>query len=70
MVITFHGKTSHAAEPENGISPSLCIACILVGLDRLANNNVDDSHFRGITPVHVSIGERGAYGVTPGELTS
>jgi metal-dependent amidase/aminoacylase/carboxypeptidase family protein len=67
MAISFHGKTSHAAEPENGVSPSLPVAWVLVGLDRLANRDVDDPKFRGITPVFINVGERGANGVTPGD---
>ena len=60
-----HGKPSHAAEPENGINPSLPIAKILLELDKLSNNAVDSDKFRVITPVHVKIGEV-AYGVSAG----
>jgi amidohydrolase len=60
-----HGKTSHAAEPENGVSPALCIANLLLGFDAMSNNDLDRTDFRVITPVHVSMGEV-AYGVAAG----
>jgi metal-dependent amidase/aminoacylase/carboxypeptidase family protein len=66
MAITFTGKPSHAAEPENGVSPTLPITWLLLGLNRLADTNVHSADFKGITVVHVSIGDKGAYGVCPG----
>jgi amidohydrolase len=65
MVIKLNGKTSHAAEPENGISPALCIAQLIVGLDALSNNDVNRPDFRVITLVHITMGEV-AYGVSAG----
>lgn len=65
MKICIHGKTSHAAEPENGINPSLTIANILLQLEKISNNVMDSDMFRVITPVHVMIGEV-AYGVSAG----
>jgi amidohydrolase len=66
LSIILHGKTSHAAEPEHGISPSLCIAKMLLRLHEMSNNDLNREDFRLITPVHVVMGEPGAFGVTPG----
>jgi amidohydrolase len=66
LSVILSGKTSHAAEPENGISPSLCIAKLLLQLDEMSNNDLNREDFRVITPVHVLMGESGAFGVTPG----
>lgn len=66
LSIRLFGKTSHAAEPEHGISPSLCIAKMLLQLHEMSNNDLTREDFRLITPVHVVMGEAGAFGVTPG----
>ena len=65
LKICIHGKTSHAAEPENGINPSLTVANILIQLEKISNNVMNDEMFRVITPVHVTVGEV-AYGVSAG----
>jgi len=65
IIIRLHGRTSHAAEPENGVNPALCIAGILTGFDKLSNNDTSRADFRVITPVHVTMGEV-AYGVSAG----
>ena len=46
MQIRFHGKPSHAAEPENSICPVLPLAKLLMGLDKLANNDQDSTLFQ------------------------
>jgi metal-dependent amidase/aminoacylase/carboxypeptidase family protein len=65
LKICIHGKPSHAAEPENGINPSLTVAKILIQLDNISNNDLGSDRFRVITPVHVKVGEV-AYGVSAG----
>jgi len=65
IIIKFFGKTSHAAEPECGISPALAIAQLLTTFDGLSNNNKTRADFRVITPVHMNMGEV-AYGVAAG----
>jgi metal-dependent amidase/aminoacylase/carboxypeptidase family protein len=65
LKICIHGKTSHAAEPENGINPSLTVAKVLLQLDEISHNVLDSAMFRVITPVHVKVGEV-AYGVSAG----
>jgi amidohydrolase len=66
VVFQLHGKTAHAAEPENGINPSLAVADILRKLESLNHNNPKQDDFKLVTIVHVKIGEQ-AYGVSAGE---
>lgn len=66
MIIKLYGKTSHAAEPENGINPSIAMSNIIVML----NNLVDDLSgklidFSLVTVVHANLGEK-AFGTNPG----
>lgn len=65
LIIKLHGKTSHAAEPENGISPAMAISRLIHIFDNLSNNNTERADFRVITPVHMRMGEV-AYGVSAG----
>lgn len=65
LILKLTGKTSHAAEPENGNSPALAMAEIVQCLEKIvfANTNLDD--FALITTIHAKLGER-AFGTTPG----
>jgi len=65
MIIKLKGKTSHAAEPEKGINPSLAVAEIIQSLSFLSKklNKVKD--FILITPIHAKIGEP-AFGTSAG----
>ncbi len=65
IIIKFNGKTSHAAEPENGINPALPIAEILRECDALSNNQPEREDFTLITPIHINMGEI-AYGISAG----
>ncbi|MBS4000298.1 MAG: amidohydrolase [Desulfobulbaceae bacterium] len=65
MTVKLIGKTSHAAEPENGISPVNAIQHIIKNLSDLAS---DKSKFRDmilLTFVHIRMGEI-AFGTSPG----
>lgn len=59
------GKTSHAAEPQNGINPAFAITNIISKLDELMIDDPNSEHYAVLTPVHVSVGDK-AYGVSPG----
>ncbi|MBU2491491.1 MAG: amidohydrolase [Bacteroidetes bacterium] len=66
MIIKLYGKTSHAAEPENGINPSIAMSNIIIML----NNLVDDLNgklidFSLVTVVCARLGEK-AFGTNPG----
>ncbi len=65
MTLVMEGKTAHAAEPENGISPASAIAKIIKHTERL-NTSKDlfmDLCFLSI--IHILLGEI-AFGTSPG----
>ena len=66
IIIKMKGKTSHAAEPEKGLNPSLAVAEILNGLETFQNNNPKLTDFRLITPVYVTMGSQD-YGISAGD---
>ncbi len=63
LVLSLTGKTSHAAEPESGISPSIAVARIILELSKITENL---DFFCLLTIIHVRIGEI-AFGTSPGE---
>jgi len=65
MTIKLFGKTSHAAEPENGISPVNAIALIIEALNKLIENKSIFSGLTLLTIVHIIAGEI-AFGTSPG----
>jgi amidohydrolase len=65
MTIKLTGKTSHAANPETGISPALAIAEIITQFSELTAANNDFKDFRLITIIHAKLGEI-AFGTSPG----
>ncbi len=64
LIVRLKGKTSHAAEPEKGITPSLAVAGLIKELVDLKNDK-SLKEFSLVTIIHVKIGER-AFGTTPG----
>jgi amidohydrolase len=65
MIIKLYGKTSHAAEPENGISPAIAMADIIKELNDAPNlKNIFSDHTL-VTVVHAQLGEV-AFGTSPG----
>ncbi len=65
MIIKLTGKTSHAAEPENGINPSIAVAEIIKKFSELPREINRFQDFTLVTIIHVKIGER-AFGTSPG----
>lgn len=65
IIIRLHGKTTHAAEPENGINPALAIARIIIETAKLSNNAPEKEDFSVVTPIHIHMGEV-AYGTAAG----
>lgn len=63
LIINLKGKTAHAAEPENGISPSVALTNIINVLNGLIDD-LDLKDFGLLTIVHVRLGEP-AFGVSP-----
>lgn len=66
MIVKLSGKTSHASEPENGISPVPAVASIIQKLPSLPDEMPSIKNFSLLTIIHVQIGNV-AFGTTPGE---
>ncbi len=65
IIIKLTGKTSHAAEPHNGINPANAISEILNGFSKINQSEISKKDFCIVTPVHIMMGEK-AYGVSAG----
>lgn len=65
MTVKLSGKTSHAAEPENGISPANAISLIIKNLHELANSNNLFNDLALLTIVYIRLGEM-SFGISPG----
>jgi len=65
MTVKLFGKTSHAAEPENGISPANAISQIIRQLHELIENKALFSDLTLLTIIHIRMGEI-SFGTTPG----
>ena len=65
MKIALSGKTSHASEPEKGVSPGLALAQIIPALGALGPGGVLSDAFRLATVTYMRMGEP-AFGITPG----
>ena len=63
--INLNGRTSHAAEPELGINPSVPIAELVQMCDTWQNPDVNDPFYSLITPIHIVVGKPD-YGISPG----
>jgi len=63
MVIRLKGKTSHAAHPEDGVSPASAMCRIVEGLTALP---AEQQGFSLVTVVHAQLGEV-AFGTAPGD---
>ncbi len=63
MTISLHGKTSHAAHPEDGLSPAEAMCKLIIALEKLPESIPD---FSLVTVIHAQLGEI-AFGTSPGE---
>lgn len=66
LEIRLTGKTAHAADPEDGVSPARAVAELIPALDALGHGGKLDDDFRLVTVTHARIGEP-SFGVAPGE---
>jgi amidohydrolase len=68
IIITLNGKTSHAAHPEDGVSPAIAMCQIIEQLNQLpqtlAKQGIKDKLW--VTVIHAKLGEV-AFGTSPGE---
>ena len=65
MTIKLNGKTAHAAEPQNGISPADAISEIIKKLHVIRENKTLFKDFVLITIIHIQLGEI-SFGTSPG----
>jgi amidohydrolase len=65
VIIRLFGKETHAAEPENGINPSMAISDILKIANSLNNYDISSTDFGIITPICLNMGAP-AYGTAAG----
>ncbi|WP_461640246.1 amidohydrolase [Labilibaculum euxinus] len=65
MIVKLTGKTSHAAEPQDGISPAGAISQIISKLHRLRADKSLFSDFILLTIIHIQLGEI-SFGTSPG----
>ena len=68
MEITLTGKTSHAARPEDGVSPQTAMCRLLEQLTALSTPVESDKAFALATIVYARLGEQ-AFGIAPGDAT-
>lgn len=66
LAITLQGKTAHAANPEDGVSPALAVAGLIPALNALGQGGALDDRFRLVTITHVNIGEP-CFGIAPAD---
>ncbi|MBK8517271.1 MAG: amidohydrolase [Saprospiraceae bacterium] len=63
MEVALTGKTSHAAEPKNGINPAVTSAQIVMYLDSINQPEKNSQDYFISTPIHLFMGEK-AYGTS------
>ncbi len=63
LKITLKGKTSHAAEPENGINPDIALQELIVAIKALADTNENSETFTVVTTVYATLGSKD-YGIS------
>lgn len=66
LMITLSGKTAHAADPQDGVSPMRVVAELMPALEDLSNDGPLEDDFQLVTVTHALLGEP-TFGVAPGE---
>jgi len=68
LKVKLSGKTAHAADPQDGVSPALAVAKLIPALDALGQGEGGprNDDFRLVTITHASIGEP-TFGIAPGD---
>lgn len=66
LLITLSGKTAHAADPQDGVSPMRVVAELMPALEDLSNDGPLEDDFQLVTVTHALLGEP-TFGVAPGE---
>jgi amidohydrolase len=65
VIFKLKGKTSHAAEPENGISPGAALGKVFLLANKLNQPDKNRKDFRVVSTVYANLGEK-AYGISAG----
>lgn len=65
LKITLQGRTSHASEPDKGLSPAPALARLIPALAALGPGGALTPDFRLVTITHARLGEP-AFGISPG----
>jgi amidohydrolase len=68
LKVKLSGKTAHAADPQDGVSPALAVAKLIPALDALGQGKGGprNDDFRLVTITHANMGEP-TFGIAPGE---
>jgi len=66
MQILFEGKSSHAAAPQDGLSPGPAMAALMTALPALSRGSLADRDFALATLTHAHLGEP-TFGIAPAE---
>lgn len=66
MQIVLEGKSSHAAAPEDGVSPGETMAKLMTALPSLSEGSIAEEHFALATLTHAKLGEP-SFGIAPGD---
>ncbi len=68
LKVKLRGKTAHAADPQDGVSPALAVAKLIPAMDSLGHGEGGPRNdaFRLVTITHANIGEP-TFGIAPGE---
>lgn len=64
--VVLQGRTAHAAEPQNGVSPAAALVDLVPALTALCAGIFPDPDFRLATVTHLRLGAP-SFGITPGE---
>lgn len=65
LEILLDGKSSHAAAPEDGVSPGPAMAALMQALPALSTGTIGEEHFALATLTHAKLGEP-TFGIAPG----
>lgn len=66
MQICLQGESSHAATPEDGVSPGQAMAALMQQLPALGGGAIDTPDFARVTLTHARLGAP-SFGIAPGE---
>lgn len=66
MQILLEGKSSHAAAPEDGVSPGPAMAALMHALPKLSTGTIEDDAFALSTLTHAQLGAP-TFGIAPGQ---